>query len=112
MTSAVSLAKKYNLPVIPIHIKARNSFLFYLFDQISNSLKDIMLFYEVLNKKKVKYTINIGRSININSLPNDNNEAIKILKSKVLSLNLKNKKKILDPIRKIINPISLKKKNI
>ena len=71
-----------------------------------------MLFYEVLNKKKVKYTINIGRSININSLPNDNNEAIKILKSKVLSLNLKNKKKILDPIRKIINPISLKKKNI
>ena len=42
-TSAVKLALKYDIPLIPINIKARNSFLFYLFD----------FTYEVEIKEKV-----------------------------------------------------------
>ena len=52
-TSAVKLASKYDIPLIPINLKARNSFLFYVFDFIHHPLIDITLFNEVLNKKNL-----------------------------------------------------------
>ena len=52
-TSAVKLASKNDIPLIPINIKARNSFLFYVFDFIHYTLRDITLLNEVLNKKNL-----------------------------------------------------------
>ena len=59
-TSAVSLAKKHNAPVIPMHIRGRNSWLFYLFWFLNDELRDITLFRELLNKKAAAYEVRIG----------------------------------------------------
>ena len=52
MASGAMMARKFNLPVIPLHVTARNSALFYLFDRIHPTLRDITLFHEVLNKTR------------------------------------------------------------
>ena len=60
MPSAINLAKKYDCPVVPVHIKARSSWLYYLFYFLSSELRDITLFRELLNKSGQRYRIRIG----------------------------------------------------
>lgn len=59
-TSAISLAKKHNAPVMPMHIRGHNSLLFYLFWLLHDELRDITLFRELLNKKTAAYEVRIG----------------------------------------------------
>ncbi len=49
--TAISMAKKYNIPLIPLRIKSRNSGLYYILSLLHNELRDITLFHELLNKK-------------------------------------------------------------
>ena len=63
MASGAMMARKFNLPVVPLHITARNSALFYLFDRIHPTLRDITLFHEVLNKTRQRYRLTIGPPI-------------------------------------------------
>jgi putative hemolysin len=86
MTSAATMAKKYDVPVIPVHISARNSYLFYIFDLIHPTLRDITLFKETLNKKDFKFHITIGQLIEPRSLSEDPKMATSLLKSAVNSL--------------------------
>lgn len=62
-TTAVNLAQKYSCDIIPMHIKARNSVFFYAVSLISDELRDITLFHELLNKKNQSYRLNIGAPI-------------------------------------------------
>lgn len=59
-TTAVNLARKFDAPMIPMHILARNSLLFYCFWLIHEELRDITLFRELLNKKARVYEVSIG----------------------------------------------------
>ena len=59
-TTATNLARKFDAPVIPMHIAARNSWLFYCFWLIHEELRDITLFRELLNKRSKAYDISIG----------------------------------------------------
>lgn len=86
LASAAMIARKYDLPVIPLHIRARNSVLFYLFDMIHPSLRDITLFYETLNKDRQPYSINIGEPISASALPSKSEEGIEMLKRATLAL--------------------------
>ncbi len=86
MASAAMIARKFNLPVIPMNLRARNSALFYLFDILHPSLRDITLFYETLNKNRQPYRLNIGEAISPSALPARSDEAIEILKKTTLSL--------------------------
>jgi len=58
--SAVSLAQKYESPIIPMHIRARSSWLYYLFYLLNKELRDMTLFRELLNKQGHRYRIRIG----------------------------------------------------
>ena len=58
--SALSLARKYNAPVLPIHLSGPHSALFHFFDGFSPELRDITLFHELLNKKGDRYALTIG----------------------------------------------------
>ena len=78
-TSAVKLASKYDIPLIPINIKARNSFLFYLFDFIHYTLRDITLFNEVLNKKYFTFEVEIKEKVYPKDLPKDFDQATMFL---------------------------------
>ena len=59
----VTLALKYDVPVIPIHIAARNSWAFYALSQISTELRDIQSIREAQNKAGTHYRITFGRPI-------------------------------------------------
>lgn len=70
-TSAVGLARKYGLPILPVHMKARNSGLFYWFAKWSTELRDMTVFYELLNKKGDLFEFTIGNLISPEALEGD-----------------------------------------
>jgi putative hemolysin len=86
MASPVTLARKFDLPIIPVRIEARNSVLFYLFDLIHSSLRDITLFHETLNKERQRYRVDIGTPIAAKNLPIKHEEAITMLYHAALAL--------------------------
>lgn len=86
MASAAMIARKYALPVIPVNIRARNSLLFYLFDLIHPTLRDITLFHEMLNKARQPYVVTIGEEISPASLPASSEEGIEMLRRATLAL--------------------------
>ena len=61
--TAVSLARKYACPIVPAHIKARNSWLYYLLYAINTELKDMTLFRELINKQRWKYRIRFAPEV-------------------------------------------------
>ena len=87
MCSAVSLARKYNVPIIPTHISARNSILFYLLDIIHPTLRDITLFNETLNKKDFHFEIRFGKPVYPYMMSPEPEIATSDLKRRVLNLN-------------------------
>lgn len=86
MPSAATIARKFDLPVIPVNIRARNSALFYLFDLIHPSLRDITLFHETLNKHRQPFRVTIGEPISGAALPARSDEGIEILRRATLAL--------------------------
>ncbi|EAR52618.1 Phospholipid/glycerol acyltransferase [Oceanicola granulosus HTCC2516] len=86
MASAAMLARKFELPVIPVNIRARNSVLFYLFDLIHPTLRDITLFHETLNKARQPYRITVGEPISPTALPANSEDGIEMLRKATLAL--------------------------
>tara|TARA_R110000751_G_scaffold220432_3_gene323118 strand:- start:22930 stop:23838 length:909 start_codon:yes stop_codon:yes gene_type:complete len=77
--SAVGLARKYGLPVLPVHMAARNSGLFYWLSKWSTELRDMTVFHEVLNKKSKTFRFNVGQLIQPDDLQGDNSEVTRAL---------------------------------
>lgn len=90
MPSAAMIARKFQLPVIPLNIRARNSVLFYLFDLIHPTLRDITLFHETLNKARQPFRVTIGRPIGPERLPETSTDGIAMLKAETLRLGERN----------------------
>ena len=65
----LSLARKYDAPIVPIHMTGPNSTLFHLFDKVSLELRDITLFHEMLNKHGGRFTVSVGPVIAPEALP-------------------------------------------
>lgn len=63
MASALSLARKYEAPVVPLHLEGPWSALFHLFDRVSTELRDVTLFHELLNKKGRRFRLIVGPMI-------------------------------------------------
>ncbi|MBB3594437.1 putative hemolysin [Rhizobium sp. BK529] len=80
-TSAVGLARKYSLPILPVHMTARNSGLFYWFAKWSTELRDMTVFHELLNKKGDRFDFVIGNLIPVEQLDGDLNEVTKALEN-------------------------------
>lgn len=62
-TSCVALARRYDVPIIPVNITARNSGLFYFLSRYSTELRDMTLFRELLNKRGLKFNLRIGAPV-------------------------------------------------
>ncbi len=71
MTSAIALARKNNVPIIPVHMGGRNSGLFYFLARVSTELRDMTVFNELLNKKNAPFNVHFGRPINPDRLGGD-----------------------------------------
>jgi putative hemolysin len=61
--SALSIARKYEAPVIPVHVSGPWATLFHLFDRVSPELRDITLFHELLNKRGRRFSLIVGQAI-------------------------------------------------
>ena len=69
--SAISLAKRYEAPLIPIHVAGPRSSLFHLFNRVSTELRDMTLFHEFLNKQGLEYRLTVGPPIPTAALEGD-----------------------------------------
>ncbi|CAN7323338.1 1-acyl-sn-glycerol-3-phosphate acyltransferase [Rhizobium sp. LjRoot30] len=78
-TSAVGLARKYDLPILPVHMTARNSGLFYWFAKWSTELRDMTVFHELLNKKGNRFDFTVGQPIETAKLEGDPAEVTRAL---------------------------------
>jgi putative hemolysin len=58
--SAVTLARKQGVPILPVHVRARNSGLFYWFANWNTELRDMTVFHELLNKRGKTFRLNVG----------------------------------------------------
>ncbi|MCO6393298.1 acyltransferase [Aliihoeflea aestuarii] len=61
--SFVALARRYNVPVVPVRITARNSGLFYFLSKYSTEMRDMTIFHELLNKKCKPFSITVGKPV-------------------------------------------------
>lgn len=79
--TAASLARKYDAPVVPIHVSGPYSRLFHWFDRFSQELRDITLFHELLNKKRKPFALKVGKPIPPSRLDIDAAKATYALKA-------------------------------
>ncbi|PXW70890.1 putative hemolysin [Loktanella sp. PT4BL] len=86
MASAAMLAHKFDVPVIPVNIQARNSALFYLFDKIHPTMRDITLFHETLNKARQPFQVTVGEPISAAAIPRNSEDGIAMLRKATLAL--------------------------
>jgi len=61
--TAASLARRHDAPIVPIHVAGPNSRLFHAFDRVSQELRDVTLFHELLNKKRKRFQLKVGKPI-------------------------------------------------
>lgn len=71
LSTTVSLARRYQAPILPLRISSRNSWLYYGLAQISNELRDITVFNELLNKRRAHVGLTFGPLIDPTNLPDD-----------------------------------------
>ena len=71
MTSAVSIARRYEAPILPLHVTGPWSRLFHFFHGFSGELRDITLFHELLNKRGQAFALTAGPLISSAALEGD-----------------------------------------
>lgn len=80
LTSVAIFARKYECAIIPVHITARNSWLYYWFWKLNTELRDITLFNELLNKRGKRFDLRFGPAIPHEALGGDPVEVTKALR--------------------------------
>jgi putative hemolysin len=80
MPTAASLARKYELPIVPVHMSGPYSFWFHTFSKFSAELRDITLFHELLNKQGKTYKMTFGPLIPAAHATGDSTSVIRKLK--------------------------------
>ncbi len=88
--TAVSVARKNNVPIIPLRINARNSAMYYVFALLNNELRDITLFHELFNKSGSNPELIFGPPIDPTTLPKGSAQATQEVRERVEALKLDN----------------------
>lgn len=107
--SAMKLAQKANVPIVPIYFHAKNSKLFYKLSKISDTFRSAKLPSELLTQKKRVIKVRIGKPISIKdqaehkSLSSFSDFIRK--KTYMLSNSFEPDEKIMDSISSTLKPI-------
>jgi putative hemolysin len=83
MASAVSIARRHDAPILPLHVAGPWSALFHFFHGFSDELRDITLFHELLNKQGQAFALTAGPLISPGRLEGDPTEITAQLKAYV-----------------------------
>jgi putative hemolysin len=104
---AVKFCSKFESPVLPVFIEARNSILFYLLSMINSKIGMFMLPHELFRKRNSIIKLRIGEVIPASAFKN--NPLLPKIQSKLLKQHTykigKNKKGIFNTEKTIIHPI-------
>jgi len=84
--TAISMARKHGVPIVPLKINSRNSVLYYVLSGLNGELRDITLFRELLNKKGQCPTLTFGAPINPETLPRNTKQATQAVRDIVEKL--------------------------
>jgi putative hemolysin len=82
-STAASLARKFEAPIVPVHLSGPWSTLFHTFNRLSPELRDITLFHELLNKRGRRFRLTVGPLIAPDKLDPDAAKATFALKAYV-----------------------------
>ncbi|NWF89855.1 MAG: GNAT family N-acetyltransferase [Ignavibacteriaceae bacterium] len=107
---AIHYAQKFNSPILPIFIFAKNSLLFYLTSLLNKNLSMILLAHEIFNKKNKTARVIFGDLISSKTIINSNVNIIykvKLLRKHVYHIG-KNRKKIFSTEKNVIHPTNKK----
>jgi putative hemolysin len=83
LPSVLSIARRHRLPIVPMHIKARNSPTFYALSMLGRELRDVTLFRELLNKRGRRFRLSYGATLDARELPADPKAAVEVLQHHV-----------------------------
>jgi putative hemolysin len=83
LPSVLSIARRHKLPIVPMHIKARNSPAFYALSMLGRELRDVTLFRELLNKRGRRFALSYGPPLGAHDLPADPKAAVAVLQHQV-----------------------------
>lgn len=103
-TSAVGFARKHNLAILPVHMQARNSGLFYWLAKWSTELRDMTVFHELLNKKGNVFDMTVGRLIPPDALEGDPAEVTRALERHTVFALGSNADAVFTPLARIPAP--------
>jgi len=107
---AVHFAKKFNAPILPVFIYARNSLLFYIVSLLNRKFSKLLLVHELFNKRNKTIKIKIGDMIPsrvfTSSIINDTYQT-KLLRKHVYRLG-NNGKPIYITEKNVIRPVDRK----
>ncbi len=110
-TGFLKLANKTKSPILPIHIKASNSALFYGASMLYKPLGTLLLIKEMFNKNNQELKFTVGSPIAYQAF-SDNTDPKKIISQKfrkhVLNLAKKSKKPLFDTIETVAHPANSK----
>jgi putative hemolysin len=107
----LKLARKTRSPVLPIHIKAKNSALFYSLSMLYKPLGTMLLVQEMFNKKNEEIKFRVGAPIPYSAFAKaqeSDTELSQRFRKHVINLGKKNKKPLFQTIETVIHPIDTK----
>jgi putative hemolysin len=84
--TAVSFARRFDVPIVPMGVRQRMPVLYYALAQIHEELKDMTIFHGFMGKKKARYRLAFGEALNPKALPSseaDATETVKALSEKL-----------------------------
>ncbi|WP_233144511.1 lysophospholipid acyltransferase family protein [Methyloprofundus sedimenti] len=107
----LKLAKKAKAPVLPIHIKASNSALFYAASALYKPMGTMLLVQEMFNKKNKELKFKVGSPIPYQAFSEskeNNKQLCQRFRRHVLNLGKKHKKPLFATIETVAHPVDSK----
>ncbi len=83
LTATIKLMRRYRCPVLPVHIRARNSWVYYTLEAIHDEIRDLSRFREVMGKRRQPFVLTIGPAIQPDEIGGTLSEATAALQAYV-----------------------------
>ena len=107
----IKLAKKAHCNILPIHIKAKNSALFYSMSTLYKPLGTMLLVKEMFNKKNQEIKFKVGAPIPFSAIAESmetNKELCQRFRKHVINLGKKNKPSLFETVETVVHPADTK----
>jgi putative hemolysin len=81
MPTGVSIARRFNAPIVPVGVIQRMPMAFYVLSHIHEELRDITIFHGLLSQRGATYKLKFGEALLPKAIPGDEQEATDWLKA-------------------------------